>query len=101
MAKAETIPGSPAFELRQSVSLAGIADAVKKSSTVTPSPGRAAAGPSKVPIQADIDEQTRNALALSAAERLGSSARQDSLGSGRIGAWQEPVAGGAAEKVHF
>ena len=52
-------------------------------------------------IQADIDEQSRNALALSAAERLGSSARHGSLGSGRIGVWQKPVAGGPADKVPF
>ena len=81
------------------VPLAGIADAVKKSFTATPSPGRAAAGPDNVSIQADTDEQTRNTLSLSAAERLGSSARQELLRSGRISALQKPVAGGAAEKV--
>lgn len=74
---------------------------MKKSFTATPSPSRAATEPGTVTIQADIDEQSRHALALSAAERLGSSARHGSLGSGRIGVWQKPVAGGPADKVPF
>ena len=52
--------------------------------------------------QADIDEDTRKALALSAARRLGSSgssAGQSTAGSGKMGAWQEALDGSATEQV--
>ena len=58
-----------------------------------------AASHSEVAVQADLIEERRQALALSAAGRLGSSAEQSSSGSGKIGTRQEPLDGSTTEQV--
>ncbi|CAL5218926.1 g672 [Coccomyxa viridis] len=57
-----------------------------------------AASHSEVAVQADLIEERRQALALSAAGRLGSSAEQSSSGSGKIGTRQEPLDGSTTEQ---
>ena len=54
-------------------SKAGAGEATMKALAPQPSPGRAPALPGNLAAQADIDRDTREALALSAAGRLGSS----------------------------
>lgn len=67
---------------------------MNKSFTARLSPGRTPAALNNVVIQADIDEETREALSLSAAGRLGSSP-----GSGQIGRWQQGLDEAPAEQV--
>ena len=82
-------------------SKADAGEARMKALASQPTPGRAPALPADLAAQADIDRDTRGALALSAAERLGSSERlrgsgqsgssagETGSGSSRTGAWQE------------
>ena len=86
---------------RVATSNAGAAGAKKKPSVSAGSTSSARPAPCELAIQADIDEATKKALALSAAGRLGSMGAQSTPGSTKIGDWQEATEGAGGEKARL